>query len=309
MHKDLVSVVIPCYNQAHFLPQAIESVLAQTYRNFEILVVDDGSTDATAQTAASYVGVRCIQQHNQGLSAARNTGLRAVQGEFLVFLDADDRLLPHALKTLLDLLAANPECVFVSGRTREIAADGSPSPTPHHPLIEKEHYRTLLQYCYICTSGAVMFRREIFQFVHEYNPTLVATGDYDLYLRIARDFSVYDADVVVAEYRRHANQMTRDQALMLKECIAVLRSQRKFVRRNPQDKEALEQGIQVMQDFYGEPLVGQIREASRAGHWQQAVRGLLILLTYWPQGLVKHVLRRSGEEKRTASEVDHDANS
>src|SRR3712207_6844017 len=93
----LVSVVIPCYNQAHFLGEAIESDLGQTYPHFEVLVVDDGSTDNTQEVAAPYPGVRCIRQENQGLAAPRNTGIRHTKGTQLVFLDADDRLLPGAL--------------------------------------------------------------------------------------------------------------------------------------------------------------------------------------------------------------------
>ena len=94
----LVSVVIPCYNQAHFLGEAIESVFKQTYKHFEIVVVDDGSTDNTSEVARRYSGIRCIEQVNQGLSAARNTGIRESKGEYLVFLDADDRLYPIALE-------------------------------------------------------------------------------------------------------------------------------------------------------------------------------------------------------------------
>src|SRR5215210_2105808 len=94
----LVSVIIPCYNQAHFLGEAIESVLGQSYPNFEIVVVDDGSPDDTAEVAARYPEVRYICQDNQGLSAARNTGLGQSEGEYVVFLDADDRLLPEALE-------------------------------------------------------------------------------------------------------------------------------------------------------------------------------------------------------------------
>src|ERR687890_1245755 len=94
----LVSVVIPCYNQAHFLGEAIESVLAQSYKDFEIIVVDDGSPDNTSEVAARYPGVRCVRQENQGLAGARNTGIRESKGEYLVFLDADDRLLAEALE-------------------------------------------------------------------------------------------------------------------------------------------------------------------------------------------------------------------
>src|ERR671914_179204 len=95
----LVSVVIPCYNQAHFLGEAIESVLAQNYPHFEVVVIDDGSTDNTSEVASRYPGVRCIRQENQGLAGARNTGIRHSSGSYLVFLDSDDRLLPDALDT------------------------------------------------------------------------------------------------------------------------------------------------------------------------------------------------------------------
>src|SRR5215213_3125487 len=98
----LVSVVIPCYNQAHFLGEAIESVLAQSYPNFEIVVVDDGSTDDTSEVAGSYPKVRLVRQENQGLSGARNAGLARSEGEYVVFLDADDRLRPEALEAHLE---------------------------------------------------------------------------------------------------------------------------------------------------------------------------------------------------------------
>jgi glycosyltransferase involved in cell wall biosynthesis len=93
----LVSIVIACYNQAHFLDQAIESALAQKYIKREIVVVDDGSTDNTREIACRNLAVHYIQQENAGPSAARNMGVKSSRGEYLVFLDADDRLLPDAL--------------------------------------------------------------------------------------------------------------------------------------------------------------------------------------------------------------------
>jgi len=121
----LVTVVIPCYNQARFLGEAIESVLAQSYRNFEVIVVDDGSTDKTSEVAGRYEGVRLIRQENKGLAGARNSGLAKSQGEYVVFLDADDRLLPKALEVGLGCFDSHPECALVSGHTRFINADGS----------------------------------------------------------------------------------------------------------------------------------------------------------------------------------------
>src|SRR5919107_4763688 len=158
----LVSVVIPCYNQAHFLGEAIESVLAQSHLRFEIVVVDDGSTDDTAEVAACYPGVRCVRQDNRGLSAARNSGLRHSEGEYVVFLDADDRLLPEALATGLECLKSYPECAFASGRYRFIASDGSFLKQPRERLVEKDSYVALLQRNYIGVPAVVIYRRAVF---------------------------------------------------------------------------------------------------------------------------------------------------
>src|SRR5687768_10866084 len=90
----LVSVVIPCFRQAHYLGEAIESVRCQTHRHVEIIVVNDGSTDNTVEVATSFEGVRCFSQPNRGRALARNKGLELASGAYVVFLDADDRLLP-----------------------------------------------------------------------------------------------------------------------------------------------------------------------------------------------------------------------
>ena len=140
----LVSVIITSYNQARFLSDAIESVLTQTYSQFEIVVVDDGSTDNASEVVARYPAVRYIRQDNQGLSAARNTGLHESNGAYLVFLDADDRLLPVALETGVDCLQAHPECGFVSGHYSLIASDGSLMRRRQPHCVERNHYR---HYC------------------------------------------------------------------------------------------------------------------------------------------------------------------
>src|SRR5215218_4319670 len=96
--SELISVIIPCYNHGAYLSTAIKSVLAQTYPNIEIIVVDDGSTDNTKAVAWGFEKVRHIYQRNAGLSAARNTGIRNAKGTYILFSDADDWLLPDALE-------------------------------------------------------------------------------------------------------------------------------------------------------------------------------------------------------------------
>src|SRR5918998_66000 len=243
----LVSVVIPCYNQAHFLGEAIESVLAQSYPNFEIIVVDDGSTDDTSEVAKRYPKVRLVRQENQGLSAARNSGLARSEGEYVVFLDADDRLLPEALEAGLGCLEARPECAFVSGYFRYIAADGSPLPTPKQSCPDREHYLEMLLGNYLGMHGTYMYRRAIFDSVGGFDTSLKFCEDSDLHLRIASKFPVYCHDKMVAEYRLHDATMTRTPALMLKASVEVLSSQRKHVKGNKRYEEALDKGIERCQ--------------------------------------------------------------
>src|SRR5918999_3301771 len=121
----LVTVIIPCYNQAHFLGEAIRSALDQGYSNKEVIVVDDGSTDRTAEVAGRYAGVETIRQENRGLAAARNRGLEGSRGEYVVFLDADDRLAGGALSVGAGSLDTHPDCAFVYGNVRLIDANGS----------------------------------------------------------------------------------------------------------------------------------------------------------------------------------------
>ena len=121
-----VAVIIPTFNHARFLADAIDSVLAQTRQADEIIVVDDGSTDDPAGVVARYSRVQLIRQNNRGLSAARNTGLWSCRTSHVVFLDADDRLLPIALKTGLTCITEKPDCAFVHGAHRLISEDGRP---------------------------------------------------------------------------------------------------------------------------------------------------------------------------------------
>ncbi len=129
-YADLVSVVIPCYGQSHFLGEAIESVLAQTYPHLEIVVVDDESMDNASSIASRYPGVRCVREENSGMAGARNVGIRSTNGDFLVFLDADDTLLPDAIEAGLRELEQHPECACAVGTYRRTSHDGKPLEHP-----------------------------------------------------------------------------------------------------------------------------------------------------------------------------------
>ena len=120
---DLVTVVVRCYNGAAYLGEALESALNQTHPAVEVLVIDDGSTDHSPAIAQSYP-VRYLRQENRGLSGARNTGIGQSRGRYLVFLDADDRLLPGAIASGLRILRQQPACVLAVGAHAFISAGG-----------------------------------------------------------------------------------------------------------------------------------------------------------------------------------------
>ena len=262
---NLVSVVIPCYNHAQFLQQAIESVLAQSYSNFEIIVVDDGSTDDTAEVVRRCSPVRYVYQENAGRSSARNTGLRDSRGEFLVFLDADDRLLPHALGVGVSCMREHPECAFVSGHCRVIDSNGAILPSPRQLQVENEHYLKLLRGgSYIWNPAVVLYQQQIFDFVHGFDPAVMPVEDYDLYLRITRDFPVYSHNQVIAEYRQHRSNTSRDVSVMESAALAAHEAQWHFVKANSHYREAYDAGTRFWQNDYPlQQMVSRVREVVR----------------------------------------------
>jgi glycosyltransferase involved in cell wall biosynthesis len=284
----LISVVIVCYNQARYLRNAIESVLAQSYQGAEILLVDDGSTDQTSEIAQEYSQVHYIRQNNRGLSAARNAGLHQSKGRYMVFLDADDRLLPNALAAGLAVFREQPESGFVFGAHRNIFDDGSAAPTTLSEPVEQEHYWHLLQSNYIGMHATVMYSREAIELAGGFNESLRACEDYEMYLRIARRRPVRRHCALVAEYRQHDTNMSRDHAFMLRSVLAVLRAERKRTS-DSRHRYALRLGMSVWKEYYGALLLEQWRG-------NKSVTGFLRVLRSNPHGAVrwaaKALLRR-----------------
>jgi glycosyltransferase involved in cell wall biosynthesis len=291
-NESLVSVIIPCYNQGRFLVQAIESIRAQSNTDKEIIVVDDGSTDDTPAIAAGFRGVRCLSTKNRGLAIARNTGLEASKGSYVVFLDADDKLLPNALEDLLHSLTSNINYAFVYGHVKLIAQDGSTVATPQQAGIHANHYLELLRHNFIWTTGAVMYRRNVLESVGGFNPSLGGSADFDLNARIARLFPVCCCGSTVLEYRSHDESMSRDHALMLKDAVTARLLQWKFVKGSRLHEEALQCGIRRARGDYGEKLIDEVSEHIRRGNLCEATGGLLILLRYYPQGFVNRARRK-----------------
>lgn len=283
----LVSVIIPCYNQAAYLAESIESVNSQSYRPLEIIVVDDGSTDDTSRVATEYRDVKLISQGNSGLSAARNAGIKASQGEYLVFLDADDRLLPDALEIGTDRLRAHPDSAFAYGRYSLITEDGKRIPWAPRACVQGEPYLRLLSRNYIGMHATVMYRRTIFDDVGCFDTSLGACEDYEMFLRITRNHPIYSHGETIAEYRQHASNMSLNFDLMLKHAVSVLRSQRKYVSGNGVAVEAYRAGLRNWRESYGKKLFAAMRWRINAREWRRAISGGFTLLRYDPARLAQ----------------------
>jgi glycosyltransferase involved in cell wall biosynthesis len=297
-----VSVVIPCYNGGRFLREAIESVLHQTYPAAEIVVVNDESTDDTATVARAYEQVRYIEQRNQGAPAARNAGLRSSTGDLVVFLDADDRLQPHALAAGVESLRKNPHWAFVSGGVSVIAEDGAPRYVPEDRPRSGDPYIQLLRSNYIWTPGVVMYRRDILRTVNGYVDWAGASADYELNIRIAREFPIGRHDHVVLDYRQHPSSMSSDLRYMLKSAVTVRRAERRYAYRSAEGKQAWREGIAAVQTDYGGRLITEIKSDLRApGRRGRAVISAWYLMCYYPAGLTRlagGVVRRAAARLR-----------
>jgi glycosyltransferase involved in cell wall biosynthesis len=288
----LVSVVIPCFNQARFLADAIDSVAAQSYAPIETIVVDDGSTDHIDAVVAAKPSVIRIRQANQGLSAARNRGLAACQGDLVIFLDADDRLLPDAVELGVRLFTEDPSLGFVAGYSRYMNEAGVAQPTEQPVREGADGYLALLRRNSIRNPAMVMFRRDAVREAEGFNPQVNACADYDMYLRISREHPVRFHDRVVAEYRRHGDNMSNDAALMFRQLRTVLRAQRPHLT-DPLRREAYVVGCRNINQFYGDRLATQIRTRIRhRSGWGGTIADVVTFLRCHPRGVAEHAWRK-----------------
>lgn len=225
-----VDIIIPAYNAAKYLSAAITSVLAQSYEDWRILLVNDGSTDATGEIAADFqeqLGDRIlvITQRNAGLPAARNAAIRASSAEFLAILDADDVWLPCRLAESLKSFASRPQAGLSYGLTTRIDENGSLLSTfagnPRHAegrIAPAIYMRRVELPC-----PTVTFRRRCTEEVGLFDESMRATEDRDLWLRIALRYEVAFVPKVIAYYRTSPNSMSTDMDRMLTAQLQFIR--------------------------------------------------------------------------------------
>ena len=218
-----VSVVIPAYNQAIYLDKAIQSVLQQSYQDFELVVIDDGSTDQTKEVVLAFHDKRLayIYQENKGLAGARNSGIRSTTAPLLIFLDSDDVFLPNNLALLSGLLNENPQAGAAAGQAIPIDSNGIPINriyTARFPEASQEFL-----FVNPLHVGSVMVRRFALDRVGFFDENLRACEDWDLWLRLSiSGYRFAFLNQAVSQYRLHPAQMTRDGGRMRQASFAML---------------------------------------------------------------------------------------
>lgn len=183
----VISIVLPTYNRAYILPEAIQSVLRQTYTDWELIVVDDGSTDNTREVVMSFTDsrIRYVQhEHNKGLAAGRNTGIREAHGEFIANLDSDDVWLPHKLEKELSKFTPGVDVVY--SRYERTLADGRVSSLPPDIVEPKEgNLQKVFLADNIISMQMAIIRREVFEKYGMFDESIQAMQDWELWLRLA----------------------------------------------------------------------------------------------------------------------------
>jgi glycosyltransferase involved in cell wall biosynthesis len=235
----LVSVILPAYNAAVWLPRTLQSVLGQTYGHFEVIVIDDGSQDGTSQIVQTWSQqdqrIRLIQQQNAGVAAARNAGIAVAQGALIAPIDADDIWYPRYLEKLVACLVNAPAQVGVAyAWSRDIDADDRLTGGLHVATVTGNLYRTLLCHNFLGNASATVMRRDCLVQVGGYDSGMrsqQAQGceDWDMYLRLAADYEFAVVPEFLVGYRKLGESMSGDgQAMARSHALMLAWAKRRF---------------------------------------------------------------------------------
>ncbi len=232
-----VSVIIPTYQHAHFVGQTIESVLGQTYGDYEVIVVDDGSTDNTSEVLAEFGPRITVIRHrrNRGLSAARNSGISTARGDYVAFLDADDVWMPDKLEKQVPLFDRNQAVGLVYSDALHFDESGvRPEREFDYAPGQSGMIHTAVFVALPIPMPTVVVRRSCFDMVGLFDEALCGCADLDMWLRISNKWAVDFVDEPLAKYRLSESQMHKDTEHML---VDRLRAQEKAFANSPELRE------------------------------------------------------------------------
>lgn len=271
-----VSVVIPAYNAMSYLPETLDSVLKQTFTDFEVLIVNDGSTDhiSTWADGITDARVKLISQTNQGLPGARNTGIAHAQGEYIAFVDADDLWEPTKLEKQVDCFEKNPEVGLVYTWTALIDSSRKPTGTTFNWSLEGKIWEQMLVADVVGNGSSAMVRRVCFNTAGKFDPSLTSVEDWDMWIRIAAHYPFAVVKEYLTLYRQHPSSMSRDRQKILRNLHIVIE---KAFATVPMDL------LYLKSHAYGNINLCQAWAAMYAGDHKQAISFRQQALLYNPQ--------------------------
>ncbi len=284
------SVIVPAFvtsqQQAELLSETLATIDAQSCRDYEVLVVDDGSPLDVEAVAKRHPRTTVLRQANAGVAVARNAGIAASRGQCLVFLDADDHLLPGALEDGLRELKQHPGAGFAVGAREEMTYEGGPVPWDvAAPPDQTSLYQPLLAFdWHIIPPSSVMFRRGVVDVIGGFRDPWGA-DDLDFYLRAAWTFPARCHRSRVTRYRRYSTSSSRDGERMLRSVRAVYARQWPLVRGDASLERSFGAGLQRLTRIFQDCLVENIGDRVRTGQWRRAARSARLLAAERPLGL------------------------
>ena len=273
-----ISVIIPVYNRQSTIERAINSVLAQRLPAQEIIVVDDGSSDATATLVKQYSDVTCLQQTNQGVSAARNAGIRAASSEWIALLDSDDEWLPEKLSEqhkALQQQGNSAEALICHCDEIWIRNGKRVNPMKKHAKTGGEIYPNCLPLCVISPS-AVMIHKQVFETIGLFDTDLPACEDYDMWLRVCARLPVLYVDKpLLKKYGGHSDQLSHKYPAMDRFRIRALE---KIIRTGSLSPEHLQMTLDQLRTKFRIYQQGAIKHdnIAEAENMQQQIQDLLL---------------------------------
>ncbi|WP_122665365.1 glycosyltransferase family 2 protein [Pseudomonas viridiflava] len=230
----LVSIVAPCYNAEKFLEDAMASIFAQDYENFEVIVVDDGSTDnsfALLQSLQSKYTFQLYQQENQGVSAALNHGMQYAKGTYVATPDLDDIMLPDSVRVRAEYLDKHPHVGCVGALIIYMDSEGRDTKRQHRDYIEYLKFEQVLRGAVVVGAPVALYRLDAIKAAGFYDPN-IRVQDFQMTLKIAHQGYCIDVlPVCVTRYRRHANNLSRKYKVLLDadlQTIAPYKSHRDY---------------------------------------------------------------------------------
>lgn len=214
-----ISIVMSVYNGAKYLPEAIGSILSQTFRDFEFIIINDGSTDQSAKLiddyAASDARIRTVHQTNKGLIASLNHGIALARAPYIARMDDDDISLPHRLETQMNFMKAHPDTGVVGAQIMFVDEQGHALETykaPNFPILHpKAHY--IDNDAHIVAHPATLMRRDLIQKIGGYRDIFKYCEDADLWLRAVKYCNISNCEQVLLKYRRSVNQISNIHCL------------------------------------------------------------------------------------------------